>query len=159
EIRMKEPSFKEFYWALHHVNGRKSTKNFGMNQKLGKYHSTGCNNCMNPLPADAANCSACDSTKIFNGVVERIQDLKDTEGSFKERPPYFYQVPLEYLPKLGPKTLEKLLTTFPTEMYVIHQATFAELTEVISTQLATTIIDMREGKQSIQAGGGGVYGK
>src|SRR5699024_1931300 len=154
EIRMKEPSFKEFYWALHLRNGRKITKNFAMNPKLGKYHTTVCNHLINPLPADAANCSACGSTKIIKGVVERIQELKDTDGSFKERPPYFYQVPLEYLPKLGPKTLEKLLTTFPTEMYVIHQATFAELTEVISTQLATMIIDMREGKQSIQAGGG-----
>lgn len=159
KLKMKEPTFKEFYWALHQMNGRKVAKNFGMNPKLGKYYTTVCNHCLKKLSSDAETCSACHSTKIVKGVVDRIQELKNTETRKTKRPPYLYQVPLEYLPMLGPKTLEKLLDAFATEMYVIHRATYAELTEVISKSLATMIVDMRAGKLSIEAGGGGTYGK
>lgn len=158
EIQMKEPSFKEFNWALHEVNGRKIMKNFGMNPQLGKYHSTVCSNCMEQVPYKTKQCPSCGSKKIINGVFDRIQELTDAESVTRERPPYLYQVPLEYLPKLGPKTFQKLLDRFQTEMNVIHHATLEELQEIIPEKLANAIIDMREGKQTIKAGGGGRYG-
>lgn len=158
EITMKDPSFKEFYQALHNVDGRRIKRNFGMNPHLGKYYTTVCSQCLEPLAPDASKCHQCGSTKIVKGVFDRIQELKSTDRTNKDRPPYLYQVPLEYLPKLGPKTFTKLLEHFQTEMNVIHYASLDDLKEVVPGKLASSIIDMREGKLSIKAGGGGKYG-
>ncbi|HLR08185.1 MAG TPA: endonuclease Q family protein [Bacillota bacterium] len=159
EIMMKEPSFKEFKWALHQVNGRYIKQNFGMNPKLGKYYTTVCSNCFATPSSTADQCPSCGSTKIVKGVFDRINELADISGERVERPPYLYQVPLEYLPMLGPKTLRKLLDCFQTEMNVIHHASLAELQEVIPKKLAESIIKMREGELPIKAGGGGKYGR
>src|SRR5699024_978195 len=97
--------------------------------------------------------------KVINGVFDRIQSLKDFEGKHKGRPDYMYQVPLEYLPGLGPKTFEKLLDQFETEMNVLHHSTKEALMEVLPKKLANAIIAMREGKSAVQAGGGGKYGR
>ncbi|MFA1821613.1 endonuclease Q family protein [Virgibacillus oceani] len=160
QIYMKEASFKEFEWALHQVDGRKIVNNFGMNPKLGKYHTTVCNQCFEPLTSDTVECPVCHSRKIIKGVSERILELKDiaTDNS-KNRPPYLYQVPLEYLPSLGPKTFEKLLTRFGTEMKVLHEIPLEEMKKIVPEKLAVSIIQMREGELSIIAGGGGKYGK
>ncbi|OZU90044.1 TIGR00375 family protein [Virgibacillus indicus] len=158
EIHMKEPSFTEFYWALHQVEGRKIKQNYGMNPRLGKYHTTVCNNCLEPLDPTAEKCHVCGSVKIIKGVFDRIQELKDTTVKNAGRPPYLYQVPLEYLPKLGKKTFDKLLNHFGTEMNVIHNAPFEQLKDVVPEKLAISILQMREGKLAIKAGGGGKYG-
>ncbi|GGJ94387.1 hypothetical protein GCM10007063_16140 [Lentibacillus kapialis] len=158
QITMEEPSFNEFYRALHNVDGRRIKRNFGMNPHLGKYYTTVCSQCLEPLAADAVKCHQCGSKKVIKGVFDRIQELKSTDDINKNRPPYLYQVPLEYLPKLGPKTFKKLLEHFQTEMNVIHYASLDDLSEVVPEKLASSIIDMREGKLSIKAGGGGKYG-
>ncbi|MBP1949497.1 endonuclease Q family protein [Virgibacillus litoralis] len=157
EIYMEDPSFQEFNWALHNVQGRKIRKNFGMNPHLGKYYTTVCSQCLEPLTPEADHCHSCGSTKIVKGVFDRIQELADAK-EVKARPPYLYQVPLEYLPALGPKTFEKLLVHFQTEMNVIHHTKLDELKEVIPEKLANTIVNMREGNLAIKAGGGGKYG-
>lgn len=158
EIYMEDPSFKEFYWALHNVNERKIKQNFGMNPQLGKYHLTVCKDCLQPLTVDDKKCPICGSTKIIKGVSDRIKELKSPNMEKVNRPPYLYQVPLEYLPSLGPKTFEKLLKNFQTEMNVIHKVPFKQLKEVVPEKLAQSIINMREGKLAIKAGGGGKYG-
>src|SRR5690625_126090 len=158
-IEMKEVTFKEFYWALHHVKGRRVIVNYGMNPKLGKYYSTVCDKCLTAAQIDVNKCPECGSTKIIKGVFDRIQELADTNSKVKDRPPYVHQVPLEYLPKLGPKTYNKLLARFGTEMDVIHHASLEELKEIVSETLAQMIIQMREGNLSIKAGGGGKYGR
>lgn len=158
ELYMEDASFKEFDWVLHQVHGRKIKQNYGMNPHLGKYYTTVCRQCLEPLAPNAEQCYECGSTKIVKGVFDRIKELAETSEEIIERPPYLYQVPLEYLPKLGPKTFTNLLTHFGTEMNVIHHATSAELKEVIPEKLAVAIIQMREGKLKIKAGGGGKYG-
>ncbi|MFC3038989.1 endonuclease Q family protein [Virgibacillus xinjiangensis] len=158
KLRMAEPSFKEFSWSLHQIEERAIVENYGMNPKLGKYHTTVCSNCFENLPAQASTCPNCGSTKVVKGVAERIAELKDTEVQAVGRPPYLYQVPLEYLPGLGPKTFEKLLDRFGTEMSVIHEAGGNELQQVVSGNLAKMILQMRDGKLPIKAGGGGKYG-
>src|SRR5699024_1864462 len=107
---------------------------------------------------ETKQCPACGSTKIIKGVFDRIQELSNATAENKGRPPYLYQVPLEYLPKLGPKTFEKLLQHFQTEMNIIHHVGVEELKEVVPEKLANTIIQMREGQMQIKAGGGGKYG-
>lgn len=158
EIVMKEPSFKEFYWALHQVEGRRIVKNYGMNPKLGKYYTTVCDKCLTPVKKGTKTCPNCGSKIIIIGVFDRINELKDNDEEIIRRPPYMHQVPLEYLPKLGPKTYEKLLNRFKTEMNVIHEVPIEELEEVVTGKLAKNIIDMRGGHLIVKAGGGGKYG-
>lgn len=158
EIMMVEPTFQEFYYALHQVNGRKIKRNFGMNPRLGKYHTTVCRECMTALSPEDHECTKCHSKKIIKGVADRIQELADVTLDGPNRPPYIYQVPLEYLPHLGPKTFKKLVDSFQTEMNIIHHVPYEELTEIVSEKLAQSIIRNREGKIAIKAGGGGRYG-
>ncbi len=158
EIALKEPSFKEFNWALHKVGGRKIKRNYGLNPKLGKYHTTVCIDCMTATTKGMKDCPKCGSRKIVKGVYDRIQELRNTVNNYNLRPPYLYQVPLEYLPGLGPKTHGKLLKQFGTEMNVLHDVHLEELIEVIPEKLARSIIQMREGTLKIHAGGGGRYG-
>src|SRR5690625_2710617 len=158
EIQMEEPTFVDFYWALHEVKGRKITKNYGMNPQLGKYHTTVCDSCLEQHAAGTKQCSHCGSSKVIKGVSDRILELAEPSETQPERPPYINQVPLEYLPKLGPKTYEKLLDHFDTEMNIIHHVQLADLQAIVSDKLAQLIIQMREGKMEISAGGGGKYG-
>ena len=158
EVVMQNPTFKEFNWALHRVDGRQIKRNFGMNPLLGKYHTTVCSNCFEQVSTDITRCPKCGSTKIIKGVSDRIEELKNTDKQEVERPDYLYQVPLEYLPTLGPKTFQKLLNAFGTEMEVIHHTPYQNLIEVVPEKLANSIIQMREGKLPIKAGGGGKYG-
>jgi uncharacterized protein (TIGR00375 family) len=158
EILMKEPSFKEFNYALHEVEGRKILRNFGMNPQLGKYHKTVCDKCLTYMDANATECKNCGSKKIVKGVADRIDELANYIGEGVPRPPYLYQVPLEYLPSLGPKTFKKLLEHFQTEMNILHHVPYDSLVEVVPEKIAKSIIQMREGKLAIIAGGGGKYG-
>ena len=158
EVVMQNPTFKEFNWALHRVDGRQIKRNFGMNPLLGKDHTTVCSNCFEQVTTDITKCPKCGSTKIIKGVSDRIEELKNTDKQEVERPDYLYQVPLEYLPTLGPKTFQKLLNAFGTEMEVIHHTPYQKLIEVVPEKLANSIIQMREGKLPIKAGGGGKYG-
>ncbi|MHA6251040.1 endonuclease Q family protein [Oceanobacillus sp. CAU 1775] len=156
KVQMTCPSFKEFEWALHGINNRKIVNNFGMNPKLGKYYHTVCKNCLFPNP-EKQICINCGSNKIINGVKERIEALSSANVE-QIRPAYTHQVPLEYLPKLGPKTFEKLIDNFGTEMNILHNIEKAELEKVIPEKLAQAIIDNRKGRLEIIPGGGGRYG-
>ncbi|MFU0791547.1 MAG: endonuclease Q family protein [Virgibacillus proomii] len=157
-INMKTPSFTELLWALRKQNGRRIIKNYGLNPKLGKYYTTVCGNCYNRVSTDVESCPLCHSKKIIKGVSDRIRELCDVNGQKVSRPPYTYQVPLDYLPGLGKKTYAKLLQEFGTEMNVIHKASREELMNVIPEKLAQSIIDMRQGLLTIREGGGGRYG-
>lgn len=159
QLKLNDASFEEFHYALHGVLGREILANYGMNPKLGKYYTTVCQSCFTTAAFRTEICTNCGAKKIVNGVSDRILELKGNTVNQKIRPPYHYQVPLEYLPGLGPKTFEKLLGTFGTEMNVIHHASLKELKEVISDALATSIIAMRNGHQQVEAGGGGKYGR
>lgn len=158
EIIMEEPSFKEFFLALQDRKGRRITKNYGMNPKLGKYYLTVCSNCLQPMGSVNKACPECGSANVIKGVFDRIQELANTTTAAIKRPQYQHQVPLEYLPSLGPKTLTKLLDAFGTEMNVIHSVPYEALKEVVTEKLAQSIIRLRNGTLLITAGGGGKYG-
>lgn len=156
EIQMLEPSFHEFMLAVHHVEERAILKNYGLNPRLGKYYHTVCKQCLSPVMKNKP-CANCGSVKVIHGVKERITELT-TDGTHPRRPPYVHQVPLEYLPKLGPKTYAKLLEAFGTEMNILHFAKQDQLKEIVPEKLAQMIIDNRSGKLAINPGGGGKYG-
>ncbi|GEN31869.1 uncharacterized protein (TIGR00375 family) [Cerasibacillus quisquiliarum] len=159
QIAIKEPSFKEFSLALKQEGGRKWIRNFGMNPMLGKYYTTVCQDCMQQNEPSVNQCVHCGSKKIIKGVKDRITEIGQADTVCLKRPPYLYQIPLEFLPELGPKTYERLLTYFNTEMNILHYVPYEQLTQVISERLAKLIIQMREGKLDIIPGGGGKYGQ
>ena len=156
-------SFKEVLKALKNEDGRKILANYGLDPKLGKYHRTFCEKCGKPIEGKApiTVCPDCDSTKITMGVFDRIEVIKDKEKtkSPEFRPPYVYQIPLTFMPGVGGKTIDKLLSTFETEMNILHKLSEDDIEAVVGEKIAKNLIAAREGNVKIQAGGGGVYGK
>ena len=101
------------------------------------------------------------NTNITMGVFDRIEIIKDKKETHspKNRPPYIYQVPLTFIPGVGGKTIDKLLDTFETEMTILHRLSKDDIEAVVGEKVANNIIQAREGKANIEAGGGGVYGR
>ncbi|PQD96844.1 TIGR00375 family protein [Pradoshia eiseniae] len=161
QLVLEEPSFQEWKKALRGEGGRGIRANYGLNPYLGKYHETVCENCGEMLEAYEARCPYCGSTQVTKGVAERINELADRSSKESKafRPPYVHHIPLEFLPGLGPKTLDKLVSRFGSEMAVIHDASFEELLEVVPEKIASLIQQARRGELSLQKGGGGIYGK
>ena len=159
---MEEPSFEEILKAFKGIDGRSIKANYGLDPKLGKYHRSYCLICDRVIEGQAPvlKCPVSEKHQVVVGVRDRLMLIKDRDNPrMNGRPPYRYQVPLEFLPKVGPKTIDKLINHFGSEMNVLHQATFEELAAVAKEEIARNIILSREGKLSIEAGGGGVYGK
>lgn len=166
ELLLAEPTFEEFKLALRGLEGRGITANYGLNPVLGKYHRTFCLNCgsLADEGAAAVRCPMCGSPKLVRGVMDRIEQLAIQAGREypyvpDNRPQYIYQVPLEFVPGIGKRTVDKLLDRFDTEMNVLHDAPQEELASLIGDTAASVITGAREGTLQLQAGGGGKYGK
>ncbi|MFE8702595.1 endonuclease Q family protein [Cytobacillus sp. FJAT-54145] len=158
-IKMIEPTFLRLKEALHEENGQQVTFNYGLDPLLGKYHQTVCANCLEAQDKNSNSCMECGHNKVIKGVADRISELRTAEKGRMDRPPYIHQVPLQFIPGLGPKLLEKLLHHFGTEMAILHQVPREALAEVVPTKVADLIISARNGELSFHAGGGGKYGK
>lgn len=161
-IRMKERSYKEWEKAIRRENGRGVSVNYGLQPQLGKYHQTACHSCHSLLPADAlGRCPECGHKQIVRGVAARIEELADVpQGTHPaHRPPYVEQVPLEFIPGVGPKLLQKLYDAFGTQMNVLHRVSRNELAVVAGEKIADWIDKARGGRLSVQAGGAGTYGR
>ncbi|MBT2686975.1 TIGR00375 family protein [Bacillus sp. ISL-47] len=158
-LEIEEPTFEELRKALAGADNRKVTANYGLDPLLGKYHQTVCSECFTPFDADKGVCKQCNHPKFIKGVADRISELKTAGESSMDRPPYIHQVPLDFIPGLGPKMLEKLLNHFGTEMAILHHVPLSELSRVIPDKTARLIGKAREGKLNLKAGGGGKYGK
>ena len=163
KIQVEDISFKEIVMALKNEGGRKVLANYGLDPKLGKYHRTYCDNCESVIetkhPVEV--CPKCGSDKVTFGVFDRIELIKDKEKtkSPKNRPPYIYQVPLGFIPGVGPKYITKLLDAFNTEMNILHKLSRDDIEAVVGEKIANKIVDARDGNVKIESGGGGVYGK
>ncbi|MEK4437038.1 endonuclease Q family protein [Paenibacillus sp. FSL K6-2862] len=164
ELQISHPSFDEFSMALKGEAGRNIKANYGLNPRLGKYHRTYCAACgsiMNEQAMSAERCPYCGSTKLVQGVLDRILAIADRESPNvpEFRPPYYYQVPLEFIPGLGKAKLRQLLEHFGTEMNVLHRTSEEELASVVGPVLASLIVAARNGRLELSSGGGGTYGK
>lgn len=159
KLMLKDANFNELKKAFRHQNDRKICANYGLNPLLGKYYRTVCANCSEPLTDELPVCPSCGSATVIKGVSTRIQELSDEKIAFVSRPPYIHQVPLDFIPGLGPKTFERLLQAFGTEMNILHHVTKEQLMEVVPEKLAQLIDQARSGKLNIAHGGGGKYGK
>lgn len=156
-IEMKEPTFSDLELALQGEKGG-ITANYGLDPLLGKYHQTVCAKCTTPKEPNKKECQECGHKKFTKGVAERILELKTAEKG-PERPPYHHQVPLQFIPGLGPKLLERLINHFGTEMAILHEVPESALAEVVPSKIAELIIRARKGSLALDAGGGGRYGR
>ncbi|QQE81286.1 TIGR00375 family protein [Alicyclobacillus sp. SO9] len=154
-------SFEEVRKALRREMGRAVAANYGLEPKLGKYHRTTCNACGEPCASGDTTCRNCGSSSVTKGVYDRWLELRDlnTPQHPSHRPPYQSQIPLEFVPGLGPKTRVKLIETFGSEMKVLHEANETELADTVGEKLAYKIIAARDGNLRYRIGGGGTYGK
>ncbi|MBM7865149.1 TIGR00375 family protein [Heliobacterium gestii] len=107
-------------------------------------HSGGC------FPAGAAPSG--------NTAVDTSSDSYFLPSSV-QRPPYIHQVPLEFLPGVGPKAMQKLLDCFGTEMNLLHRATDEEIAAAAGPKLAKTLLAHRRGEIAWIDGGGGRFGR
>lgn len=163
KILVEDISFKELMKAIRREDGRKIVANYGLDPKLGKYHRTYCEKCDKRIEgiAPVLLCPDCDSSNITMGVFDRIEVIKDkpSTNSPAHRPPYIYQIPLQFIPGVGPKVIDKLLGNFETEMNVLHKMSKDDIEGVVGAKIANNIYNACNGNVDIQAGGGGVYGK
>ena len=163
KLLVNDISFKEVVKALKNEDGRKVVANYGLDPKLGKYHRTFCDNCESVIETKhpVEKCPKCGSDKVTFGVFDRIELIKDKKEtkSPENRPPYIYQVPLGFIPGVGPKAIDKLLNTFETEMNILHKLSEDDIEAVVGGKIAHTIIKARNGQMQIASGGGGNYGK
>ena len=163
KMLVEDISFKEVVKALKNEEGRKIVSNYGLDPKLGKYHITHCDNCDSTIETKepVEICPKCGSDKVTFGVFDRIELIKDKEKtkSPANRPPYIYQIPLNFIPGVGGKTIEKLLTTFETEMNILHKLSEDDIEAIVGEKIAKNIVNAREGNMKVESGGGGNYGK
>ncbi|MDP4096712.1 endonuclease Q family protein [Paenibacillus sp. P96] len=164
ELLLATPSFAELRLALERKHGRKVVGNYGLNPRLGKYHRSFCTGCGTILDEEeiaADRCPACGHPKLVRGVFDRILNIADRAESClpDHRPPYIYQVPLEFIPGLGKVKLNLLLERFGTEMNILHEANEEAIAAVVGPELGRSIVMAREGRLQLIAGGGGTYGR
>lgn len=157
KVCMAEPTFEEFQKALKEQDGREIVANYGLNPLLGKYHKTACANC--GLQTTTVPCPQCGGQHLVKGVATRIKELTDTDQLLRVRPPYIHQVPLDFIPGIGNKTIEKLLKSFGTEMAILHEVDESEIEKVVPTKVAQLIDKARRGQLALLGGGGGTFGK
>lgn len=161
QLLLKSPNYEECLKALKVQDGRCVQANYGLDPRLGKYHGTLCNRCGAAELGRVEHCPYCGSAKLTRGVFDRIDMLADSPQlmSPSNRPPYFYQVPLEFMPGIGKKTLRKLLNSFQTEMNILHNVPGEAIAAIAGETIADQILAARRGEIRLTAGGGGVYGK
>lgn len=157
---VEDVNFEELKKVLHQQQGRAILANYGLNPLLGKYYKTVCAQCGEQVSEDTiTRCPYCGKEQLIKGVAKRIGELTDAPHQEVTRPPYIHQVPLDFIPGIGPKTIDRLLQAFGTEMAILHTTSLDDLQEVIPEKLANLIDLARKGKLGITVGGGGIYGK
>lgn len=173
ELWVAAPTFAELRRALVEQDGRRVAANYGLEPRLGKYHRSFCLACDRriPGPPPQQGCANGARHRIVLGVLDRVHLLVEAapavpdrpelraRAAGRERPPYVPQVPLQFVPGLGRRALDRLLSAFGTEMAVLHRAAAPELAEAVGPVLAARIDDARSGRLRIEEGAGGIYGK
>ncbi|MDD3267900.1 MAG: endonuclease Q family protein [Syntrophomonadaceae bacterium] len=162
-FRMARMNFEELRYCLENREGRKVLGNYGMDPLLGKYHRSFCLECQSMAsgPTPVLSCKTCGSRKLVLGVYDRIVSIRDFEEAHHPvgRPQYHYRVPLQQLPGVGPKTLDKLVRAFKNEINLIEKAGIIDIQNLAGQEIAAMIYKMRSGRLEISPGGGGYYGK
>lgn len=162
-LTLKRPTFVEFSLAMKGQHGRGVHTNYGLQPRLGKYYRSGCPRCdhITTKAPPVTVCEACGHERVVAGVLDRLTEIADWDEprSPEGRPLYVHQVPLQFVPGIGPRILQTLLGDFGTEMAVLHKATADELAASVGATVADRIVRARNGTLRVEAGGGGTYGR
>ncbi|GAW27852.1 MULTISPECIES: endonuclease Q family protein [unclassified Carboxydocella] len=162
ELLLAELNWREMLKAFYHQDGRRIIANWGLDPRLGKYHRSACADCgwtAGEEKPPVTFCPACGSKQLITGVLDRLVAITTEPAVGGKHPPYYYQVPLQFLPGIGKKTMERLLSQFGTEMAILHQVPAEDLIRTAGEKIAALILACRQGQVKIQAGGGGTYGR
>jgi uncharacterized protein (TIGR00375 family) len=161
-IEMESPDFRELSLALRRLEWRRVVQNVGLDPRLGKYHRSFCLSCGRAASGAAAVevCPCCGSGRVVRGVWDRARQIASRDKPLHppHRPPYVRQVPLAFIPGIGPAMLDRLIRRFGSEMNVVHRASERELASVAGERVARAIVAAREGMLSVTTGAGGFYG-
>ncbi|MTV49312.1 TIGR00375 family protein [Heliobacillus mobilis] len=171
-LELESPTFSEWVKALRRQEGRRIIANYGLDPRLGKYHRSACPRCETITtvePPDFGPCPSCGAQVLTPGVLDRIEwlshhgnrSVRDSADVYEtvDRPPYVHQVPLEFLPGIGPKARQKLLEAFGTEMNLLHRVTDEEILGLMGPKIAAPLLAQRHGELTWTDGGGGRYGR
>ncbi len=151
ELKLNSLSFKALKET---ITKEQIIANYGLDPRLGKYHETACLKCGKHLQLEMrCHCGG----YAVKGVKPRCEELGGLKTG-RKRPPYIKQIPLEFLPGIGPKTISKLLEV-GTELEILNKIALDEIKNATNQKIANVIKDSREGKLIITAGGAGYYGK
>ncbi|CAA7602094.1 Polymerase/histidinol phosphatase-like [Acididesulfobacillus acetoxydans] len=169
-LQLSEASFAGWQDLLARRAGRVAA-NYGLNPEVGKYHRSFCLICEKVVEGapPAFVCPRCGSEHVVPGVLDRLVSIADravASGVSAAGLPeaagggrYVYQIPLRRLPGIGPKTIERLLGVFGTEMAVLHEADPEDLMRVAGEKAARWILGSRRGELRVEPGGGGIFGR
>ncbi|RIV19620.1 hypothetical protein D2Q93_12630 [Alicyclobacillaceae bacterium I2511] len=159
-LTLEQINFEEVRLALHRQNGRGVIRNFGLHPFLGKYYRTYCLDCGQLWELGANHC-LCGSQHKVTGVFDRLATIQDDSKAIHppHRPPYVWQIPLEFIPGVGEKTIQKLLRVFGNEMNILQRATLEQLNQIVGDKLGPQIFQACHGKVEFVPGGGGIYGR
>ncbi len=162
-LALGDKTFQELKYGLENQKGRRILANFGMDPRLGKYHRSFCSICQSIAgdPPPVFRCPRCHAPDMMPGVYDRIVAIRDHDERVQPRrqPGYFYRVPLQNLPGIGPKTLVRLHRFFDHEINLVEHAPIEVIREAAGDYIAKMIHGMRQGRLPIIPGGGGNYGK
>lgn len=164
-FEMESHSFREMMLALNREGGRRICANYGLDPRLGRYHRSSCSVCGTVAegPPPVLSCKSCGRSGdgFTRGVLDRVIDIRDYDEPRHpaHRPPYHYQVPLEFIPGVNRKVLDHMIGYFGSEMAVLHSASRDELKKAVGWEIANHILLGREGLLKMDSGGGGHYGR
>ncbi len=170
-FEMKGISFDELKKAIIREKGRKPVLNVGMPPEEGKYNESACIRCFKHYTLRESmmkswKCS-CGGT-IKKGVKDRVNELAsyDETRSPDHRPPYVHIIPLsEIIAKALGKGVntkgvrgawDALIANYGTEAAVLVDADIDN--SGVDERIKGAILAFREGKVSVNPGGGGQYG-
>jgi uncharacterized protein (TIGR00375 family) len=161
-LEVRTASFCELAKALRQEGGRAVIANFGLDPRLGKYHRSHCHGCdttfLEPPPVLA--CPRCGRHALVQGVLDRVTAIAGKpQGAAGSRPPYHHLIPPYMVPGVGPRTLERLVNLFGSEMAIVHKATRQEILQALGEPLASGLWSALRGQREVTPGGGGVYGQ
>lgn len=168
KVLLENPTFSEIEYLLKGIKGRKIIANYGLDPKLGKYHRTYCRKCEETFvsPEAVLSCPGCGTASyLVKGVLDRIISISPLQDSLhpayskSASIPYYYQAPLTFLPGIGRKTYQKLISCFGSEMKILHEINEDELTKAAGAKAAGLIMKARRGELRYIPGAGGIYGR
>lgn len=152
-------SYKSIFAAVEDKEG--SIKSlFGLNPAMGKYYLTRCAECGKRQEYQTKKCLLCGG-RVVKGVSERIQEIADKKSKAisNKKAIYRYHFPLNQVPGIGNKMLQRVYDNNLTELYVMYESSNVELESLFGKRIAKIIQNIKKSQITIKSGGAGCYGK